>query len=65
MDKYTKFILTLIAILLVLHLIKPLFTPTNVTAKPEVVDVNIAKVGGQPIVRMGSGLPVFVTNVER
>lgn len=63
MDRYTKFILTVIAVLLVLHLVKPWLTPTDVKAQTGVVDVNIAEVDGHRV-RVGlmpmGGLPVVV-----
>ena len=59
MDKYTEFILTVIAILLALHLIKPWFISNKVNADPGIVDVNIEKVGGS-FVNAISGIPVHI-----
>ena len=71
MDRYSKVILTIIAILLTLHLIKPLLMPKEVSAQRGVVDVNIAEVGGKRVrVSMydmniyDSGIPVFVTDIK-
>ena len=68
MTKYTNFILTVIAILLALHYVKPWFVPANVNASGTVTDVNIAQVGGQNVWTSGSdmnindsGIPVFIT----
>ena len=44
MDRYSKFILTIIAILLMAHLVKPLFMPERAEAERKVIDVNIAEV---------------------
>ena len=55
MDKYTRVVLTIIAILLALNLIKPL-------------NVNIVKFGGYSVDvgrgGRGSGIPVHVTNLD-
>ncbi|MFX0201098.1 MAG: hypothetical protein ACFFCW_33685 [Candidatus Hodarchaeota archaeon] len=59
MDKYTKFILTVIAILLALHLVKPWFIPYEVKAGPGIIDVNIEKVGGS-FVNVSAGIPVHI-----
>jgi len=71
MDRYTKVILTIIAILLTLHLIKPLLIPKEVGAQMGVLDVNIAEVGGKTVHVsvfdmgvMDSGIPVFVTEIK-
>ena len=66
MDKYTKVILTVIAVLLALHLAKPFFIPKEVIALNSVQDVNITKVGGvevgSPTVRpKWAGIPVYIT----
>ncbi len=68
MNKYTNFVLTVIAILLALHLVKPFFTTNSVTANQREIDVNIASVGGRSVninsFDMGpfdSGIPVFIT----
>ncbi len=45
---YIKIILTVIAVLLTLHLIKP-FIISNAQAGPEVIEVNIARVNGRTI----------------
>ena len=58
MDKYSKFILTVIAVLLALHLVKPWLTPKSAEGTSSVVDVNIAKVGGHGV--YGQGIPVVV-----
>ena len=44
--KYTNFILTVIAILLVLHLAKPMILPTDANASSKVMDVNIVEIDG-------------------
>jgi hypothetical protein len=68
MTKYTNFILTVIAILLTLHLVKPWFIPGNADAYGERVDVNIEAVGGKRVGRsifFDKGLPVFITGVKK
>jgi hypothetical protein len=68
MTKYTNFILTVIAMLLALHLVKPWFVPSNVNASGTATDVNIVQVAGRDV-RVGmhdmilhdSGIPVFIT----
>jgi hypothetical protein len=45
LDRYSKVALTVIAIALILIAIKP-FLPTELEASPQVIDVNIARVGG-------------------
>ena len=70
MDKYTKFILTVIAVLLTLHLVKPFFIPKEVVANNAVQDVNITKVGGvevgsPTIVPKWAGMPVYITRTMR
>ena len=72
MDKYTKFILTVIAVLLALHLVKPFFIPKEVVAINSVQDVNITKVGGVEVgspspkmVPKWAGMPVYVTRTMR
>jgi hypothetical protein len=67
-DKYTKVVLTVIAVLLALYLVKPWFVPKQVMAYGA-TDVNIATVGGKSI-KVGygdfgygvSGVPVYITN---
>ena len=54
-DKYTKVILTVIAVALVWIAVQ--LTP-SVTAGPEIVDVNISKIDGRHIGRVA--LPVVV-----
>ena len=49
MDRYSKFILTVIAILLALHLCKPLFIPGEATADLSLRDVNVTHIAGQPV----------------
>jgi len=49
MDRYSKFILTVIAVLLVLHLCKPLFIPGEATADLSRRDVNVTHIAGQPV----------------
>ena len=69
MTKYTNFILTVIAMLLALHLVKPWFIPSNVNATGDnKADVNIAQVGGRDVLLQfddmmhgSSGIPVFIT----
>ena len=51
LDAYTKIILTIIAVALVMLLIRPVLTPNPVTAS-SLSNVNIAEVGGY-IVRGG------------
>ena len=63
MDRYTKFILTLIAILLALHLVKPWLSPTNVKADPEELTVNIRAVGGVGI-PYGGGIPIRIVGPQ-
>ena len=58
MDRYSKFILTVIAILLALHLVKPWLTPKSAEGVGKVVDVNIAQVGGFGV--YSQGIPVVV-----
>ena len=57
--RYTNFILTVIAILLALHLVKPLFTPTTATAYKDIMDVNIVRVAGSSVIT--KGVPVYIT----
>lgn len=45
LDQYSKIILTVIAIALILIALKP-FLPSELEATPQVMDVNIAEVGG-------------------
>ena len=54
---YIKIILTVIAVLLMLHLVKPLIV-SNAQAGPEVIDVNIVKVGNRMI--YGGNIPVEI-----
>ncbi len=54
---YIKIILTVIAVLLTLHLVKPLIV-SNAQAGPEVIDVNIVKVGNRMI--YGGNIPVEI-----
>ena len=54
---YIKIILTVIAVLLTLHLVKPIIVP-NAQAGPEVTDVNIVKVGNRMI--YGGNIPVEI-----
>lgn len=61
MDRYTKFILTLIAILLALHLVKPWSSPTDAKAGSEELTVNIRKVGGRTI-SPGGGIPIRIVD---
>ena len=66
MDRYTKFIFTVIAILLALHLVKPWLTPNDVKAQTygSVVNVNIEEVGDQRVRMIGLmplyGIPVVI-----
>ena len=59
MDRYTKFILTLIAILLALHLVKPWLSPTSAKADSQEMTVNIRKVGGR-VIPPGGGIPIRI-----
>lgn len=59
MDRYTKFILTLIAILLALHSVKPWLSPTNAKAGSQEMTVNMRKVGGRTI-PPGGGIPIRI-----
>jgi hypothetical protein len=61
MDRYTKAILTIIAILLALHLVKPWFPPPEGEAGPDVLDVNISAVGDQRI-GYGGAMPVRIVS---
>ena len=54
---YIKIILTVIAVLLTLHLVKPLIV-SNAQAGSEVIDVNIVKVGNRMI--YGGNIPVEI-----
>lgn len=45
-DNYTRFILTIIALLLFCHLMISIFDLTPVRAKSDVLDVNIKAIGG-------------------
>ncbi len=54
---YIKIILTVIAVLLTLHLIKSLIV-SNAQAGSEVIDVNIVKVGNRMI--YGGNIPVEI-----
>jgi len=73
MDKYTKIILTVIAVLLALHLVKPWLIPRQARADlGEIVNVNVAKVAGKEISvhkfdvgTANSGIPVVVTRIKR
>jgi hypothetical protein len=63
--KYTDFILTVIALLLALHLVKPWLSPEEARAgSDEIVNVNILKVGGERINRSvystSQGVPVYL-----
>jgi len=69
-NTYTNVILTVIAALLTLNLMKPVIFPTSLKeASPQgAVDINIAEVGGRRVtVSVGdmrvadSGIPVFLT----
>lgn len=69
-DLYTKIMLTVIAVLLTLHLVKDLNWVEKATASPaptaqqgEVIDVNIVRVNGRQI--FGSDLPVEVKNTVK
>jgi len=57
MDRYMKIVLTIIAVLLTLHLFRPLFATHTAKASSGITDVNIVKVDGRYISR---GLPVIV-----
>lgn len=50
LDGYSKIVLTVIAIALVLIALRP-FLPTELEAKPEVVDVNIKEIADLPATR--------------
>ena len=54
---YIKIILTVIAVLLTLHLVKPLIV-SNAQAGPEVIDVNIARVNNRTL--YGGYIPVEI-----
>ena len=54
---YLKIVLTVIAVLLMVHLVKPLIV-SNAQAGPEVIDVNIARVNGRMI--YGGYIPVEI-----
>ena len=56
MDTYTKVILTIIGIVLIGILLKPLYLPDTVTAGSQIVDVNIERINGQWFT--GRALPV-------
>ena len=49
MDRYSKFILTVIAVLLALNVSKPLLVPQEATADLSLRDVNVTHIAGQPI----------------
>ena len=49
MDRYSKFILTVIAVLLASHLFKPLFVPREAAADLSLRDVNVTHIAGQPV----------------
>ena len=49
MDRYSKFILTVIAILLALHLFKPFFVPREAGADLSRRDVNVTHIAGHPV----------------
>ena len=49
MDRYSKFILTATAILLLLNLLKPFLVPGEVEARRQVIDVNIVSIDGKVV----------------
>jgi len=49
MDRYSKFILTVIAVLLALNLFKPLFVPGEATPDLSRRDVNVTHIAGHPV----------------
>lgn len=57
MDKYTKIVLTMIAILLTLHLFKPFLFMKDAKAGSGITDVNIVKVDNRFIHK---GIPVII-----
>ena len=64
--RYLKIILTIIAILLTLHLLKPIIP--GIAKAGDVTDVNIAQIAGKKVYvsvldmnEIDSGIPVFVT----
>ncbi len=67
MDRYTKFILTVTAVLLALHLVRPWLIPAEVNAQSKIMDVNIAQVGYRAVRVAITGLepmdsiPVFIS----
>jgi hypothetical protein len=60
-DLYSRIILTIIAIALILIALRPLL-PNEVRAMPQTVDVNIESIGGLPV--LTSTLNVEVTNPD-
>jgi hypothetical protein len=57
--RYTNFILTVIAVLLALQLVRPTFIPGDASARNEITDVNIVRVAGSTV--STKGLPVHIT----
>jgi hypothetical protein len=57
MDRYSKIILTVIALLLALHLFHPFYSAREAKANSGVMDVNIVKVADRWV---GRGIPVDV-----
>ena len=56
--RYMNFILTVIAVLLAVNLVKPLLMPPSAGATKEIVDVNIARVAGSSVIT--KGVPVYI-----
>ena len=61
-DRYTKVVLTVIAVALSLIALNPWLKPEVTTAASSVIDVNIAKVGGYSVTggNWGDGIPVHI-----
>jgi hypothetical protein len=57
MDRYSKIVLTVIALLLALHLFHPFYSVKEAKANSGVMDVNIVKVADRWVSR---GIPVDV-----
>ena len=57
-DGYTKFILTVIAVVLLGPLFKPLLFSKNLTASQQEINVNITKIDGYSI-SSSFGTPIF------
>lgn len=62
LDRYSRIVFTIIAIALILIALKP-FLPTELQATPQIVDVNIRRIGGS-YVPFGT-LSVNVENAKK